>query len=137
MLETLISEADLSARVAEMAEEIKRRYHDEPILLVCVLKGSLYFLSDLSRKLGLDIQIDFIQRTLLCIGREDRCYRYLMGDQHEQLRRRESAFHGFQVVRPRTRKKISDGEPYSAQDFTDLAPRKAVNQYAAVFEFAY
>ncbi len=49
--------------MSEMARLIKDRYRDEPILLVCVLKGSLYFFSDLSRKLGLNVQIDFIQAS--------------------------------------------------------------------------
>ena len=63
MLEMLISEAELDSKVSEIAGSIKKRYKDEHILLVCVLKGSLYFLSDLSRKLGLNVQIDFIQAS--------------------------------------------------------------------------
>jgi hypoxanthine phosphoribosyltransferase len=63
MLETLISEAELEAKVSELAAAIKLRYKEEPVLLVCVLKGSLYFLADLSRKLDLNVQIDFIQAS--------------------------------------------------------------------------
>jgi hypoxanthine phosphoribosyltransferase len=63
MLETLFSEAEVAAKVSEMAAAIKDRYQDEEILLVCVLKGSLYFLADLSRKLDLNVHIDFIQAS--------------------------------------------------------------------------
>lgn len=63
MLESLISESELAKRVAELAVEIKAHYREEQILLVCVLKGSLYFLSDLSRHLGTNVQIDFIQAS--------------------------------------------------------------------------
>jgi hypoxanthine phosphoribosyltransferase len=63
MLECLISAEQLDAKVSEMAAAINRRFQGEKILLVCVLKGSLYFLADLSRKLDLNVQIDFIQAS--------------------------------------------------------------------------
>lgn len=62
-LEPLISETQISTRVAEMAGELEKRFFREPILLVGVLKGSLYFLADLSRKLDDQVQVDFIQAS--------------------------------------------------------------------------
>ena len=60
-LETLISETELLNRIDSLAEEIRRDYGDEPILLVGVLKGSYLFLADLSRRLGGNVSIDFVQ----------------------------------------------------------------------------
>lgn len=60
-LEPLISADDIQRRTDELADEIRREYGDEPILLVGVLKGSLYFLADLSRRLGPNVTIDFVQ----------------------------------------------------------------------------
>jgi hypoxanthine phosphoribosyltransferase len=57
----LLTEAEIACAVKRVAQEIKRDFGDEPILLVGVLKGSMYFLSDLSRCLGENVLIDFIQ----------------------------------------------------------------------------
>lgn len=62
-LETLISEADLQARIDTLADEIRSDYGDAPLLLVGVLKGSYLFLADLSRRLGAEVAIDFVQTS--------------------------------------------------------------------------
>lgn len=56
----LFSEQQIASRVAELAQEIKQQ-SQEGLILVCVLKGSVFFLSDLSRQLGPDITLDFVQ----------------------------------------------------------------------------
>ena len=49
----IISEAEIQARVAELAEDIARDYADaQRVVLVGVLKGAFIFLSDLSRALS-------------------------------------------------------------------------------------
>ena len=45
----LVEAEDLSARVAELGDEISRDYEDRDLLLVGVLKGAVFFLSDLMR----------------------------------------------------------------------------------------
>mgnify|MGYP001002261686 CR=1 FL=1 len=62
-LETLISQADLQDRIESLAEEIRRDYGDQQMLLVGVLKGSYLFLADLSRRLGGNVAIDFVQTS--------------------------------------------------------------------------
>lgn len=57
----MIDEAQLQARIAEIAEEITRDYEGEPdLLLICVLKGGYMFLSDLSRALARPHSLDFM-----------------------------------------------------------------------------
>lgn len=60
----LISEADIQARVQELAAEISDDYRDEcdegGIVLVGVLKGSFIFLADLSRRMTIPRTIEFI-----------------------------------------------------------------------------
>lgn len=59
--EVMISEAQIAARVAELAAEISTDYADKaPLVLVGVLKGSFIFLADLSRKLSIPRTIEFI-----------------------------------------------------------------------------
>lgn len=57
---TLISSAQIQRRIAELAKEIRRDFPKEPLYLVGVLKGSVFFLTDLARQVGGEISIDFI-----------------------------------------------------------------------------
>jgi hypoxanthine phosphoribosyltransferase len=57
---TLISHSDIQRRIAEMAREIRRDFPTEPLHLVGVLKGSVFFLTDLARQISGDISMDFI-----------------------------------------------------------------------------
>ena len=45
-LKPLISEEAIQTRVKEMAGEISTLYKDEPLVVVCVLKGAFMFFSD-------------------------------------------------------------------------------------------
>jgi hypoxanthine phosphoribosyltransferase len=58
--EVLISAEDLQRRVAELGEEISRAYAGKPLLLVGVLKGAVFFLSDLMRYIDIPVEIDFM-----------------------------------------------------------------------------
>lgn len=57
----LISEADIAARVDELAARISADYADaDDLLLVGVLRGAFIFLADLSRKLTIPCAVDFL-----------------------------------------------------------------------------
>jgi hypoxanthine phosphoribosyltransferase len=56
----LITEEDLRARVAAMAAEITRDYHDQDLLLVGVLKGAAIFMCDLIRRMPVPLALDFV-----------------------------------------------------------------------------
>ena len=58
---TLIDEASLTAGVARMATEIDRDQAGRPVLLVGILKGSIFFLCDLAKRLKTPVQLDFLQ----------------------------------------------------------------------------
>ena len=50
--EILITEEDLQNRIAELGSQISVDYKDcEDLLLVCILRGAVVFLTDLSRQL--------------------------------------------------------------------------------------
>ncbi|MDH3303815.1 MAG: hypoxanthine phosphoribosyltransferase [Gammaproteobacteria bacterium] len=60
-LKVLISEADIKARVAELARQISKDYEGcGELVLVGVLKGAFIFLADLSRQLTIPHVIEFI-----------------------------------------------------------------------------
>ena len=56
----LHTEAELHARLAEMARQIERDYPDEPPLLVGVLKGAVMVMADLARELHFHAQMDWM-----------------------------------------------------------------------------
>jgi hypoxanthine phosphoribosyltransferase len=58
--ETLLDEATLQARVAELGAEISADYDGRDLLLVGVLKGAVFFMSDLMRQLTVPCEIDFM-----------------------------------------------------------------------------
>jgi hypoxanthine phosphoribosyltransferase len=58
--EVLVSEEDLQRRVAELGKQIARDYAGKPLLLVGVLKGAVFFLSDLMRHIDIPVEVDFM-----------------------------------------------------------------------------
>jgi hypoxanthine phosphoribosyltransferase len=59
--EILIDESTLQRRVAELGQEISAAYqHCEDLLLVCILKGGIMFLADLTRHMRVPHEIDFL-----------------------------------------------------------------------------
>ncbi len=57
----LISKDDLHARIKELGAEIRKDYENsEELILICVLKGSVMFLVDLSKELGSNVMFDFM-----------------------------------------------------------------------------
>ena len=61
---TLLSTAQVERRVQELADEIARDYADcEELVCLGVLKGSVVFLVDLTRRLPLPVRMDFYQTS--------------------------------------------------------------------------
>jgi len=58
--EVLVSAADLQRRVAELGTQIASDYAGKPLLLVGVLKGAVFFLSDLMRHVDIPVEVDFM-----------------------------------------------------------------------------
>jgi hypoxanthine phosphoribosyltransferase len=58
---TLFSKSDIERRVAEMGAEITRDLAGSELIALCVLKGAMFFCSDLMRHIAFDVALDFIQ----------------------------------------------------------------------------
>lgn len=58
----LIPEDELQERIKEMAEKVSEQFRDadEDLILVCVLKGAVYFLTDFARALSIPAQVEFM-----------------------------------------------------------------------------
>jgi hypoxanthine phosphoribosyltransferase len=60
----LISEDRLQQRISELAAEIDRDYDSpEPLLCIGVLKGSVFFMVDLLKRVSVPVKIDFLQTS--------------------------------------------------------------------------
>jgi hypoxanthine phosphoribosyltransferase len=64
----LISRTRLQRRITEMAREIRKDFPDEPLHLVGVLKGAVFFLTDLGKQIPGDVSFDFIAVSSYGVG---------------------------------------------------------------------
>ncbi|MCI0573942.1 MAG: hypoxanthine phosphoribosyltransferase [Myxococcaceae bacterium] len=56
----LYDEAAVRARVRELGAQITRDYTDKDLVLLCVLKGSVFFFTDLARAIDLPLTLEFL-----------------------------------------------------------------------------
>ena len=55
-----ITEEELNKRIAEIAAEITEKFKGESVYLVCILKGSIFFTTELAKRIDLPVEIDFM-----------------------------------------------------------------------------
>ncbi|MGH9458817.1 MAG: hypoxanthine phosphoribosyltransferase [Thermoanaerobaculia bacterium] len=58
---TLIGAAEIERRVAEMGRRLAADFRDRDLVALVVLKGSMFFASDLLRAMDMDLAVDVIQ----------------------------------------------------------------------------
>ena len=56
----IISETDIRNRVQELGRQISADYKGKEILVICVLKGAVVFMSDLIRQISSPVEIAFV-----------------------------------------------------------------------------
>ncbi len=59
-ISVLIPEEDIEKRVRELADEISKDYAGEEVLLICILKGSVFFTCELAKRLSVPVKLDFM-----------------------------------------------------------------------------
>ena len=59
-MEVLISSERLQTRIDEMAADINRDYTGLRPVLICVLKGAVFFMADIARRLDIELEMDFM-----------------------------------------------------------------------------
>ena len=60
-LKVLIDEQTIEKKIRELASKIEKDYEGKDLTLVCILKGSTFFMVDLAKKINKDVKITFIQ----------------------------------------------------------------------------
>ena len=56
----LVTEEQITTRVAELAAELDKKYAGKDVLLIGVLKGAVMFMADLSRAMQIPVQMDWM-----------------------------------------------------------------------------
>ncbi len=55
-----LTEEQIRTRVAEIGAEITNRFRGESVYLVCILRGSVFFATDLAKSIALPMTMDFM-----------------------------------------------------------------------------
>jgi len=58
--EVLITEKEIRKKVKELGKKISRDYEGKDLVLVCVLRGAVIFMSDLIRSISIPLSFDFM-----------------------------------------------------------------------------
>lgn len=59
-LETLISEEDIQRRIEELGAQISKDYEGKEIIMLCVLKGGVMFMTDLAKRITVPMKMEFM-----------------------------------------------------------------------------
>lgn len=66
--EVLITEDKLKKRIAELGAQISQDYEGEELLMICLLRGAVLFLTDLMRQISIPHTIDFMAVSSYGVG---------------------------------------------------------------------
>ena len=59
-IRVLIPEKDVAARIEEMGRQISEDYEGKQVHLICVLKGAVFFMCELAKKINVPVSLDFM-----------------------------------------------------------------------------
>ncbi len=59
-VEVMISEEEIDKRIKEIGEQISKDYAGKQVHLVCVLKGGVFFMVELAKRITTDVSMDFM-----------------------------------------------------------------------------
>jgi hypoxanthine phosphoribosyltransferase len=60
LAEILFTEAQIRSRVADLARQISADYKDATLVLVSILRGAVFFATDLARQIEVPLSMDFL-----------------------------------------------------------------------------
>ena len=56
----MISEAEVTKRIEEMGRQISEDYAGKQIHLICILKGGVFFMCELAKRISVPVSLDFM-----------------------------------------------------------------------------
>ena len=58
---TLITEEEINTRLDELAKEIMKDYQNKDIVMLCILKGSIFFTVELAKRIRNNVLFEFVE----------------------------------------------------------------------------
>ena len=59
-IRVLLSEEEVDTRIQEVADQINRDYAGKEIHMICVLKGGVFFMCELAKRVTVPVSLDFM-----------------------------------------------------------------------------
>ena len=59
-IKVLLPEEEVDARIRELGEQISRDYAGKKVHLICVLKGGVFFMCELAKRISVPVSMDFL-----------------------------------------------------------------------------
>ncbi|MDY2664001.1 MAG: hypoxanthine phosphoribosyltransferase [Bariatricus massiliensis] len=59
-IKVLIPEEDVNARIEELGRQISKDYEGKQVHLICVLKGGVFFMCELAKRISVPVSMDFM-----------------------------------------------------------------------------
>lgn len=59
-IRVLLTEEEVNAKISEIAEQISRDYEGRHVHLICILKGGVFFMCELAKRITIPVSMDFM-----------------------------------------------------------------------------
>lgn len=59
-IRVMLSEEDVDKRIKELGEQISRDYEGKNVHLICILKGGVFFMCELAKRITVPVSMDFM-----------------------------------------------------------------------------
>ena len=59
-ISVLLTEEEVDRRIKEIGEQISKDYEGKQIHLICVLKGGVFFMCELAKRIDVPVSMDFM-----------------------------------------------------------------------------
>ena len=88
-IRVLVSEEDVDRRIEELGKQISEDYAGKQVHLICVLKGGVFFLCELAKRITIPVSLDFMSVGSYGDGTQSRGIVKITKDLDESLEGKE------------------------------------------------
>lgn len=88
-----LTEEQIEQRVRELGAQISETYGDEPVCLICILKGSVFFTCELAKRITSPVELEFMSVSSYGSGTSSSGVVRIVNDLGHKHRGQECACH--------------------------------------------
>ncbi len=85
-ISTLIDEESIDKRIRELGEKISEDYSGKQVHLICVLKGGVFFMCELAKRIDVPVSMDFMSVSSYGAGTESSGHIKILKDLDEDIK---------------------------------------------------